>query len=53
MAQILIKSASFIFLIALGYFLKRIGFFAPTDYKIAVKIVINIAMPYAVLVSFA
>lgn len=53
MAQILIKSASFIFLIALGYFLKRSGFFAPTDYKIAVKIVINIAMPCAVLVSFA
>lgn len=53
MAQILLKSASFIFLIALGYFLKRIGFFGPQDYKIAAKIVSNITMPCALLISFA
>ena len=53
MAQILLKSASFIFLIALGYTLKRIGFFGPQDYKIPVKMVTNITMPCAVLVSFA
>ena len=53
MAQILIKSGSFIFLIALGYFLKRIGFFGPQDYKIPVKIVLNVTMPCAVLVSFS
>ena len=53
MAQILLKSVSFIFLIALGYFLKRIGFFGPQDYKIAAKIVSNITMPCALLTSFA
>jgi len=53
MAQILLKSASFIFLIALGYFLKRIGFFKPQDYKIAAKIVSNITLPCALLTSFA
>ena len=53
MVQILLKSASFIFLIALGYTLKRIGFFGTQDYKIPVKMVLNITMPCAVLVSFA
>ena len=53
MVQILLKSASFIFLIALGYTLKRIGFFGAQDYKIPVKMVLNITMPCAVLVSFA
>lgn len=53
MLQVLLKSAAFIFLIALGYFFKRIGFFGPQDYKIPVKIVANITMPCAVLVSFA
>ncbi len=47
------KSATFLFLIALGYSLKRFGFFGPQDYKIPVKIVTNITMPCAVLVSFA
>lgn len=53
MGQILLKSGSFLFLIVLGYFLKRIGFFGPTDYKIPVKIALNITMPCAVLVSFS
>ncbi len=53
MGQILLKSASFIFLIALGYVLKRIGFFGPLDYKIPVKMVLNITMPCAAIVSFA
>ena len=53
MLPVLLKSASFIFLIALGYFLKRIGFFKKDDYKIPVKIVLNITMPCAVLTSFS
>ena len=53
MLQVLLKSAAFIFLIALGYLLKRIGFFGPQDYKIPVKMVTNITMPCAALVSFA
>lgn len=53
MTQILLKSASCIFLIALGYFLKRKGFFGQQDYKILVKIVLNVTLPCAVLVSFA
>lgn len=53
MLPILLKSGSFIFFIALGYFLKVIGFFGKEDYKIPVKIVANITLPCAVLVSFA
>lgn len=53
MADILLKSASFICLIALGYFLKRKGLFGKTDYKILSKIVLNITLPCATLVSFS
>ena len=53
MVPILLKSAAFVFFIALGYFLKTIGFFGPQDYKIPVKIVANITLPCSVLVSFA
>ena len=47
------KIAAFLCAILLGYLLKRKGFFGPMDYKILVKIVLNITMPCAVLVSFA
>lgn len=53
MLPILLKSGSFIFFIALGYFLKTVGFFGKEDYKIPVKIVANITLPCSVLVSFA
>ncbi len=53
MADILLKSASFICLIALGYFLKRKGLFGKTDYKILSKIILNITLPCATVVSFA
>ena len=53
MADILLKSASFICLIALGYFLKHKGMFGRTDYKILSKIVINITLPCATIVSFS
>lgn len=53
MADILLKSASFIALIALGYILKGKGMFGKTDYKILSKIVLNITLPCATVVSFA
>ena len=53
MAQILLKSASFIFIIILAYTLKRLGLFSSTDYKIATKILLNVTMPAAVATSFA
>jgi len=53
MAQILLRSSSFIFLIILGYVLKSKGFFGPKDYKLLVKILLNVTLPSAVVVSFA
>ena len=53
MADILLKSASFICLIALGYLLKRKGLFGKTDYRILSKIVLNVSLPCATLVSYA
>ena len=53
MLPILLKSGTFVFLIALGYFLKAIGFFGKDDYKIPVKIILNITLPCSVLVSFS
>ena len=53
MADILLKSASFVCLIVLGYFLKRKGLFGKTDFKILSKIVLNITLPCATIVSFA
>ena len=53
MGQTLLKSASFIFLIVLGYILKRKGVFGTLDHKILSKIVLNITLPCATIVSFA
>lgn len=53
MAQILLKASSFVFLIFLGFLLKRIGFFRPRDYEIVMKIVLNITLPMSVITSFA
>ncbi|MGN0976044.1 MAG: AEC family transporter, partial [Gemmiger sp.] len=53
MAYILLKSAAFLFIMALGYALKHFGFFGPEDYKIPMKLVLNVTLPAAVITSFA
>jgi len=53
MTDTLLKSASFICLIVLGYLLKRKGLFDKTDYKIVSKVVLNVTLPCANIVSFA
>ena len=53
MLNILLKSASFVFLIILGYLLKRCRFFGPKDYTIPMKLVLNITLPAAVITSFS
>ncbi len=51
--SMLLKPAAFLFLIAFGYLLKRKGFFGPEDYRVPMKIILNLTLPCAVLVSFA
>lgn len=53
MLDVLQRSAAFLFIIVLGYVLKRVGLFGKTDYKIVTKIILNITLPAAVITSFS
>ena len=47
------KASAYVFVIALGYALKKLHFFGPNDYKLIMKIVLNITTPAAVITNFA
>jgi len=53
MLDILLRAGSFIAIIVLGYFLKRIGFFKQEDFSILSRITIRITLPCAIITSFA
>lgn len=53
MTDILIRAASFIAIIILGYVLRRIGFFKKDDFYVLSKIVIRITLPAALVLSFS
>ncbi len=53
MLDILIRAASFIAIILLGYGLKRIGFFKQEDFALLSKITIRITLPATIIVTFA
>lgn len=53
MAEVLLKAASFIFIIFLAYGLKKLGLFRPGDHTVLVKIVMNLTLPAAVICNFA
>lgn len=53
MLVVLSKALAFVLIILIGYLFKRRGFFAPTDYQLVSKIVLNITLPCAVITSFA
>lgn len=52
MQDILVRAGSFVAIILLGYFLKKIGVFKQEDFAILSKVVIRITLPAAILVSF-
>lgn len=53
MLIVLSKALAFVLIILIGYICKRRGVFAPTDYQLVSKIVLNITLPCAVISSFA
>ena len=53
MLVVLSKALAFVLIILIGYICKRRGVFAPTDYQLVSKIVLNITLPCAVVSSFA
>ena len=52
MEQVLLKASAFVLVIIIGYLLKKKRFFAPEDYRIVTKIVINLTLPAAIITSF-
>lgn len=53
MLDILMRAGSFVAIILLGYFLKKIGFFRDEDFTILSRITIRITLPAAIITSFA
>ena len=53
MLDILIRAGSFVAIILLGFFLKKIGFFKQEDFTILSRITIRITLPAAIVTSFA
>ena len=53
MLDILIRAGSFVFIIILGYFLKKIGFFKQEDFTLLSRITIRITLPAAIVMNFA
>lgn len=53
MLDILMRAGSFVAIIFLGLFLRKIGFFRQEDFSVLSKIVIRITLPCAIITSFA
>lgn len=53
MAAVLQHSASYVFILALGYFLKRVGVLSKQDSKALAQIIFCVTLPGAVITNFA
>lgn len=53
MLDILLRACFFVAIIALGFFLKKIGLFKDADFHILANIVLKITLPAAIVVNFA
>jgi len=53
MAELLTRAGSFIAIIFLGMFLRKIGFFKAEDFTLLSKITLRITLPAAIVTSFA
>ena len=53
MLEIVMRAASFIAIIFLGYLLKRIGMFKKEDFTVLSKVAVRITLPCAIIVSFS
>ena len=53
MLDIFTRAGSFVAIILLGYFLKKIGFFKQDDFTILSRITIRITLPAAIIMNFA
>lgn len=52
MQDIIIQAVSFVAIIALGYILKKVGWFQESDFSVVSNIVMKITLPAAIITSF-
>lgn len=53
MDAIIVKACGFLFMILLGYILKRIGLFSADDGSILAKVILKVTLPMAIISNFA
>lgn len=53
MGNVLLRAGGLIFIIILGYLLKRVGFFRKEDYQVVFKIVMNLTLPCMIITAFS
>lgn len=53
MLDVLLRAGSFITIILLGFFLRRIGFFKQEDFSLLSQITIRVTLPCAIVTSFS
>lgn len=53
MLTVLSKAACFVIIIALGYFLKRVGIFQQKDFRVLSKLVLYITLPSAIIYNLS
>lgn len=53
MGVVLAKSSSFLFILVMGYLLKRCKVFGPQEHTVLSRVVLNLTLPAAVITNFA
>jgi len=53
MLDLILRSGSFVFIIFLGWFLRKVGFFKREDFTILARITIRVTLPCTIITSFA
>lgn len=53
MLDIIIRAGSFVAIILLGFFLRKIGYFKQEDFQVLAKITIRITLPASIIAGFA
>ena len=53
MSEILIRAGCFVAIIAMGFLLRRLGFFKEGDFRVISQITLKLTLPAAIVVSFA
>lgn len=52
MQEILVRAGCFVGIIFLGYFMRRVGVFQESDFKVLAKVVVKVTLPAAIVSSF-